>query len=71
MTSCQETAWGPSILATEPGEQMRLDVLTHRARGGRGHTAPVYADDDAAALYDLLNPWDASDDFYLSHVLAA
>jgi SAM-dependent methyltransferase len=31
----------------------------------------VYADDDAAALYDLLNPWDASDDFYLSYVLEA
>ena len=31
----------------------------------------MYADDDAAALYDLLNPWDASDDFYLSYVLAA
>ena len=31
----------------------------------------MYSDDDAAALYDLLNPWDASDEFYLSYVLAA
>ncbi|HEV3504868.1 MAG TPA: class I SAM-dependent methyltransferase [Actinomycetes bacterium] len=31
----------------------------------------MYSDDDAAALYDLLNPWEPSDDFYLSHVLAA
>ena len=31
----------------------------------------MYSDDDAAALYDLLNPWDASDDFSLSYVLAA
>jgi SAM-dependent methyltransferase len=31
----------------------------------------VYSDHDAAALYDLLNPWDASDEFYLSYVLAA
>jgi SAM-dependent methyltransferase len=30
-----------------------------------------YSDDDAAALYDLLNPWDASDDFYLALVLEA
>ena len=36
-----------------------------------GHTAPVYSDDDAAALYDLLNPWEPSDDFYLSCVLTA
>lgn len=35
------------------------------------HTAPVYSDDDEAALYDLLNPWEPSDDFYLSYVLAA
>jgi hypothetical protein len=31
----------------------------------------VYSDDDAAALYDLLNPWEDSDDFYPSQVLAA
>ena len=31
----------------------------------------MYSDDDAAALYDLLNPWEPSDEFYLSHVLAA
>ena len=31
----------------------------------------MYSDDDAAALYDLLNPWEPSDDFYLSRVLAA
>jgi SAM-dependent methyltransferase len=31
----------------------------------------MYSDADAAALYDHLNPWGPSDDFYLSHVLAA
>jgi SAM-dependent methyltransferase len=36
-----------------------------------GHTAPMYADADAAALYDLLNPWGPSDDFYLSYVMDA
>ncbi|WP_431867598.1 class I SAM-dependent methyltransferase [Nocardiopsis eucommiae] len=30
-----------------------------------------YADDDRAALYDLLNPWAPCDDFHLSHVMAA
>ena len=34
-------------------------------------TSPRYSDADAAALYDLLNPWGPSDDFYLSYVLAA
>jgi SAM-dependent methyltransferase len=34
-------------------------------------TPPVYSDADAAALYDHLNPWGASDDFYLSYVMAA
>jgi SAM-dependent methyltransferase len=31
----------------------------------------VYSDADAAALYDLLNPWGPSDDFYLSYVMEA
>ncbi|MEV4759449.1 class I SAM-dependent methyltransferase [Micromonospora sp. NPDC049559] len=31
----------------------------------------MYSDDDAAALYDLLNPWGPSDDFHLRHVMAA
>ena len=31
----------------------------------------MYSDADAAALYDVLNPWAASDDFYLAHVMAA
>jgi SAM-dependent methyltransferase len=31
----------------------------------------MYSDDDVAALYDRLNPWGPSDDFYLSYVLAA
>jgi SAM-dependent methyltransferase len=31
----------------------------------------MYSDDDAAALYDLLNPWGPSDDLYLSFVLEA
>ena len=35
------------------------------------HTEPMYADADVAALYDLLNPWGPSDDFYLSFVMAA
>jgi SAM-dependent methyltransferase len=34
-------------------------------------TPPRYSDADAAALYDHLNPWGASDDFYLSYVMAA
>ena len=31
----------------------------------------MYSDDDVAALYDRLNPWEPSDDFYLSFVLEA
>jgi SAM-dependent methyltransferase len=31
----------------------------------------MHADADAAALYDLLNPWGPSDDFYLSYVIDA
>jgi SAM-dependent methyltransferase len=31
----------------------------------------VYSDADAAALYDVLNPWGPSDDFYLSYVMRA
>jgi SAM-dependent methyltransferase len=31
----------------------------------------VYSDADAAALYDRLNPWGPSDDFFLSYVMAA
>ncbi|MER5639637.1 class I SAM-dependent methyltransferase [Kitasatospora sp. NPDC002227] len=31
----------------------------------------MYSDADAAALYDLLNPWGPSDDLYLSFVLDA
>ena len=27
---------------------------------------PAYSDDEAAALYDVLNPWGPSDDFYLA-----
>jgi SAM-dependent methyltransferase len=34
-------------------------------------TPPKYSDAEAAALYDRLNPWGPSDDFYLSYVLAA
>jgi SAM-dependent methyltransferase len=35
------------------------------------HNGPVYGDAEVAALYDLLNPWGPSDDFYLSYVLDA
>lgn len=31
----------------------------------------MYSDDDDAALYDRLNPWGPSDDFYLSQVMEA
>jgi SAM-dependent methyltransferase len=31
----------------------------------------MYSDDEAAALYDVLNPWGPSDDFYLDLVLRA
>jgi len=31
----------------------------------------MYSDADAAALYDLLNPWGPSDHFYLSYVIDA
>lgn len=31
----------------------------------------MYSDDEAAALYNALNPWGPSDDFYLSHVMQA
>ncbi len=32
---------------------------------------PAYSDDEAAALYDVLNPWGPSDDFYLALVMGA
>jgi SAM-dependent methyltransferase len=35
------------------------------------HTGPMYSDADATALYDRLNPWGPSDDFYLSFVMDA
>jgi len=35
------------------------------------HTGPMYSDADTAALYDRLNPWGPSDDFYLSFVMDA
>jgi SAM-dependent methyltransferase len=31
----------------------------------------MYSDEDAAALYDVLNPWGPSDDFYLALVMDA
>lgn len=31
----------------------------------------MYTDDDAAALYEVLNPWGPGDDFYLQRVMAA
>jgi 2-polyprenyl-3-methyl-5-hydroxy-6-metoxy-1,4-benzoquinol methylase len=31
----------------------------------------VYSDEEAAALYDLVNPWGPSDDFYLALVMDA
>jgi ubiquinone/menaquinone biosynthesis C-methylase UbiE len=31
----------------------------------------MYTDDDVAALYDVLNPWGPSDDFYLALVMGA
>ncbi|MDQ3671075.1 MAG: class I SAM-dependent methyltransferase [Actinomycetota bacterium] len=31
----------------------------------------MYSDEEAAALYDLLNPWGPSDDFYLALILDA
>ena len=31
----------------------------------------MYSDDEAAALYDVLNPWGPSDDFYLALVMGA
>ncbi|MEV5966140.1 class I SAM-dependent methyltransferase [Kribbella sp. NPDC051952] len=31
----------------------------------------TYSDADAAALYDVINTWGSSDDFYLSHVMGA
>ena len=34
-------------------------------------SAPKYSDDEAAALYDVLNPWGPSDDFYLGLVMSA
>jgi SAM-dependent methyltransferase len=32
---------------------------------------PTYSDDEAAALYDVLNPWGPSDAFYLALVMSA
>jgi SAM-dependent methyltransferase len=32
---------------------------------------PGYSDAEAAALYNVLNPWGASDDFYLGLVMQA
>ena len=31
----------------------------------------MYSDEDAAALYDKLNPWGPSDDFFLEFVMRA
>lgn len=31
----------------------------------------MYTDAEAAALYNVLNPWGPSDDFYLAHVMSA
>src|SRR5262245_61541391 len=31
----------------------------------------MYSDDEVAALYEVLNPWGASDDFYLALVMDA
>jgi ubiquinone/menaquinone biosynthesis C-methylase UbiE len=33
--------------------------------------SPMYPDDEAAALYDVINAWGPSDDFYLSLVMSA
>jgi SAM-dependent methyltransferase len=42
-----------------------------RSGSAEGRDELTYSDADAAALYDVLNPWDPSDDFYLSFVLDA
>jgi SAM-dependent methyltransferase len=34
-------------------------------------TADGYSDEQAAALYDVINPWGPSDDFYLELVMQA
>lgn len=41
----------------------------HASPGGSGQ--PGYSDAEAAALYDVLNPWGPSDDFYLGIVMQA
>lgn len=42
-----------------------------KSGSAEGRDGLTYSDADAAALYDVLNPWGPSDDFYLSFVLDA
>ncbi|SDY01979.1 Methyltransferase domain-containing protein [Modestobacter sp. DSM 44400] len=60
----------PTVVASDPSPL--------RLRGRRLLLSPpwdddgrMYSDADAAALYDVLNPWHPSDDFYLSLVMEA
>jgi SAM-dependent methyltransferase len=57
--------------STEPVRRAKARTPHLPCEWRLGHTAPVYSDDDAAALYELLNPWEPSDDFYLWYVMAA
>ena len=70
---------GHSLIAKETAAR-RSDVLGDRAQHVSATRAlfplactPLagYSDEEAAALYDLLNPWGPSDDFYLGLVMDA
>jgi len=50
-----------------PGMMIEVDAIAASRLIPRG----MYSDEDAAALYDVLNPWGPSDDFYLALVMDA
>jgi SAM-dependent methyltransferase len=46
-------------------------VVANAARALRCEDGRVYSDDEAAALYNTLNPWGPSDDFYLGLAMSS
>jgi SAM-dependent methyltransferase len=55
-------------LVANSGIATPVDPSIH---AGHQYADAMYSDDEAAALYDVLNPWGPSDDFYLALVMDA
>ncbi len=53
---------------TPPGRPAPPDL---RSRLGLSYACAMYSDEEAAALYDVLNAWGPGDDFYLALVMEA